>query len=93
MDNDTVLTSGDFTRCHDVKNNLKWDPRADLNDSGDVDSTDLTLWSTKDATWDSTVVTGSTPQVAQVPQHSEVRTPRAIVSPLHEMHACLSECH
>src|SRR3990172_3012225 len=33
-----------------------------------------------------------TPQMAQVPQHSEVRKPQVITSPLDEICACLSQC-
>ncbi len=52
MNNSTTIVSGDETRFDSAKAASIWDPRADLDDDGDVDSTDETLFDAKRPTWD-----------------------------------------
>jgi hypothetical protein len=66
MDNDTVLGSTDTTRFTNAKNGSIWDPRADLDDDGDVDAADQTAYNSKQPTWDSVLAgDGDGPTVAQ----------------------------
>ena len=51
MDNETTLTSTDSTRFTDAKNGTIWDPRADIDDDGDVDANDQTAYDDKVAVW------------------------------------------
>ena len=51
MDNETTLTSTDSTRFTDAKNATIWDPRADMDDDGDVDANDQTAYDTKVGVW------------------------------------------
>ncbi|MCG8404251.1 MAG: hypothetical protein MI923_03540 [Phycisphaerales bacterium] len=52
MDNDTDMDINvDFQRLKIVQLGTIWDPRADLDDDGDVDATDRTLYLTKDNSW------------------------------------------
>lgn len=52
MDNSSTMVGADATRFDDADANSIWDPRADLDDDGDVDSTDETLFDAKRSTWD-----------------------------------------
>ena len=52
MDNDTDMDINiDFQRLKIAQLGTIWDPRADLDDDGDVDATDRTLYLTKDNSW------------------------------------------
>jgi len=51
MDDDTLMGSSDTTRFTNAKNGSIWDPRADLDDDGDVDSADQTLYDAKQPNW------------------------------------------
>jgi RHS repeat-associated protein len=51
MDNDTQLTSVDDFRFTAAKNGTIWDPRADMDDDGDVDANDQTAFNDKVAIW------------------------------------------
>jgi hypothetical protein len=54
MDNDTDMDSTDLARVWDAAGygaSYVWDPRADLDDDGDCDLTDYTLYLTKDDSW------------------------------------------
>ncbi len=61
MNQDSIMNSTDTTRFDAAKAGSIWDPRADLDDDGDVDADDETLYDAKLPDWDS----GSTPTVAQ----------------------------
>lgn len=52
MDNSSTMVAADATRFDDADANSIWDPRADLDDDGDVDSADETLFDAKRSTWD-----------------------------------------
>jgi len=51
MNDDTKLSSTDTTRFTAAKNATIWDPRADMDDDGDVDSNDQTLYDNKYSDW------------------------------------------
>lgn len=51
VDDDTLMTSADTTRFTNAKNGTIWDPRADLDDDGDVDASDQTLYDAKQPNW------------------------------------------
>ena len=51
MDNDTQLTSTDTSRFTSAKNGTIWDPRADMDDDGDIDAADQTAYDAKVAIW------------------------------------------
>jgi hypothetical protein len=51
MNNNTVITSTDGTRFDDALATTIWDPRADLDDDGDVDSADEALFDAKGPLW------------------------------------------
>ncbi|MCK6486629.1 MAG: hypothetical protein L6R00_21170 [Phycisphaerae bacterium] len=63
MDNDTLIDADpgtDKTRMLDARDGVIWDPRADMDDDGDVDDDDVLLWSDADNVWPE-----SEPTVAQ----------------------------
>ena len=51
MNNETTLTSTDDTRFTAAKNATIWDPRADMDDDGDIDANDQTAFDAKVAIW------------------------------------------
>jgi len=51
MNNETTLTSTDDTRFTAAKNATIWDPRADMDDDGDIDANDQTAFDTKVTEW------------------------------------------
>lgn len=51
MNNDTKMSSGDTTRFDDANDDTIWDPRADMDDDGDVDANDETLYDNKYSDW------------------------------------------
>jgi hypothetical protein len=51
MNNDTKMSSGDTTRFDDANADTIWDPRADMDDDGDVDANDETLYDAKYSDW------------------------------------------
>ncbi|MCK6485731.1 MAG: hypothetical protein L6R00_16515 [Phycisphaerae bacterium] len=63
MNNDTLIDADpdtDKTRMLDARDGVIWDPRADMDDDGDVDDDDVLLWSDADNVWPE-----SEPTVAQ----------------------------
>jgi hypothetical protein len=54
VDDNTVLNSTDTSRFTAAKNATIWDPRADLDDDGDVDAADQTLYNSTYSTWTQT---------------------------------------
>jgi hypothetical protein len=69
MDDNTIMNSTDTTRFTAAKNATIWDPRADLDDDGDVDAADQTLFDAKDDDWD------ATPTVTVAQAFSDVGNP------------------
>ena len=55
LNDDTLMTSTDTSRFTDAKNGTIWDPRADMDDDGDVDSNDQTLYDAKQPDWASSI--------------------------------------
>lgn len=51
MNDDTKLSSTDTTRFDDANDDTIWDPRADMDDDGDVDANDETLYDNKYSDW------------------------------------------
>jgi YD repeat-containing protein len=51
LNDDTLMTSTDTSRFTSAKNGSIWDPRADMDDDGDVDSGDQTLYDAKEPDW------------------------------------------
>jgi len=51
MNNETTLTSTDDTRFTAAKNATIWDPRADMDDDGDIDANDQTAFDNKVTVW------------------------------------------
>jgi hypothetical protein len=51
MNNDTKMSSGDTTRFDDANDDTIWDSRADMDDDGDVDASDETLYDAKYSDW------------------------------------------
>ncbi|KKL09866.1 hypothetical protein LCGC14_2561590, partial [marine sediment metagenome] len=51
MDNDTDMDGVDSTRVSDARAGTIWDPRADLDDDGDVDWGDRFIYDIKDNNW------------------------------------------
>jgi hypothetical protein len=51
MNNDTKMSSGDTTRFDDANADTIWDPRADMDDDGDVDAADETAYDLKYSDW------------------------------------------
>lgn len=51
VNDDTLMTSTDTSRFTDAKNGTIWDPRADMDDDGDVDANDQTLYDAKQPDW------------------------------------------
>jgi hypothetical protein len=63
MNNDTrMTTTPDDARFEDAEDDTIWDPRADLDDDGDVDGDDVTAYHAKKPTWSSVM---SAPTVSQ----------------------------
>jgi YD repeat-containing protein len=63
MNDDTrMTTSPDDARFEDAEDDTIWDPRADLDDDGDVDGDDVTAYHNKKPTWNSVM---SAPTVSQ----------------------------
>ncbi len=61
MDNDTDMhPTVDGWRVKDAAGGDIWDPRADMDDDGDVDATNETLYETKDDDWPPQTRTGPT---------------------------------
>jgi len=71
MNNETTLTSTDDTRFTAAKNATIWDPRADMDDDGDIDANDQTAFDNKVTEWPPP--TFGAPTVAQA--FSEVGNP------------------
>jgi hypothetical protein len=69
MDDNTIMNSTDTSRFTAAKNATIWDPRADLDDDGDVDSNDQTLFDAKDDDW------GANPTVTVAQAFSDVGNP------------------
>jgi len=63
MDDNTVMNSTDTSRFTAARNGSIWDPRADMDDDGDVDAADQTLYDAKVLIWPPTAAFG--PTVAQ----------------------------
>jgi RHS repeat-associated protein len=57
MDDNTIMNSTDTSRFTAAKNATIWDPRADLDDDGDIDAADQTAYTTKSADWSGLPVT------------------------------------
>lgn len=51
MNDDTKMTSTDTTRFDDANADTIWDPRADMDDDGDVDAGDETAYDAKYSDW------------------------------------------
>jgi YD repeat-containing protein len=63
MNDDTrMTTTPDDSRFEDAEDDTIWDPRADLDDDGDVDGADETAYHNKKPTWSSVM---SAPTVSQ----------------------------
>lgn len=71
MNSTSDITSVDTARFDAAKAGTIFDPRADIDDDGDVDSTDQTLFDNKKAQWDP--LEENFPTVAQA--FSDVRNP------------------
>ncbi len=54
MNNNSRFQSNDLARALNAKNATIWDPRADLDDDGDVDQTDLDAYIAKVTLWNQT---------------------------------------
>jgi len=70
MNNDTKMSSGDTTRFDDANDDTIWDPRADMDDDGDVDAADETAYDLKYSDW-----SGAGPPVDPRQAFSDVGNP------------------
>ncbi|GMU26356.1 MAG: hypothetical protein AMXMBFR16_12610 [Candidatus Uhrbacteria bacterium] len=70
MNNDTKMSSGDTTRFDDANDDTIWDPRADMDDDGDVDANDETAYDLKYSDW-----SGAGPPVDPRQAFSDVDNP------------------
>ncbi len=66
----TKMSSADTSRFYDALNANIWDPRADMDDDGDVDATDETLYLAKYGDW-----SGFNPPVTVAQAFSDVGNP------------------
>ena len=65
MNQDTKMNATDDTRFAAAKAGTIWDPRADMDDDGDVDSADQTLYDAKRPDWNLSACDDPMPTVAQ----------------------------
>src|SRR5439155_2403918 len=65
MNQDTKMNGTDDSRFALAKAGTIWDPRADMDDDGDVDSADQTLYDAKRPDWNIVACDGTGPTVAQ----------------------------
>jgi RHS repeat-associated protein len=78
MDDNTIMNSTDSTRFTAAKNATIWDPRADMDDDGDVDAADQTAYDAKWEDWFSGLVGEDewvTPSVTVSQAFSDVGNP------------------
>jgi RHS repeat-associated protein len=78
MDDNTIMNSTDTSRFTAAKNATIWDPRADLDDDGDVDAADQTAYNAKWEDWFSGLVGEDewvTPSVTVSQAFSDVGNP------------------
>ena len=63
MNNDTDMDTSDADKvdaANTLSGNSLWDPRADMDDDGDVDDADQTIYNAKDDNWPPTAAKGPT---------------------------------